>query len=214
MTVFKKPGPSSFPYQGNRSRHGQSNTSQLPRKNERIRVPEVRLIGPDNNQIGIVSTREALEMAKAAGLDLVEVSPTAQPPVCRILEYGKFMYEKSKKTKDSTKSSSSKLKEVKFRIQVDQHDYETKVRHAEEFLDKGHKLKITLSMRGRDLDRKHLGFELVKKAIEDLNQMGVPDGEPKLAGRNIGVLLTPLAKQKRKPKFIKEKDRDTEDSEE
>lgn len=214
MTVFKKPGQSSFPYQGNKNRQGQSNSSQLPRKNERIRVPEVRLIGPDDNQIGIVSTREALEMAKAAGLDLVEVSPTAQPPVCRILEYGKFMYEKSKKTKDATKSSSSKLKEVKFRIQVDQHDYETKLRHAEEFLDKGHKLKITLSMRGRDLDRKHLGFDLVKKAIEDLNQMGVPDGEPKLAGRNITVLLTPLPKQKRKPKFIKEKDRDTEESKE
>ncbi|GAB4281151.1 MAG TPA: translation initiation factor IF-3 [Opitutae bacterium] len=172
------------------------------RKNERIRVPEIRVIGPDGQQIGILATSEALALAKKCGLDLVEISPTARPPVCRILDYGKFMYEQSKKSKDS-KSASTKLKEIKFRTHIDDHDYEFKVRHAEEFLGKGNKLKLTLMFRGRELQRTELGFEIIKRAIADLEGMGTADNEPKLVGRNIIVTLTPLPAGRRKPKFKK-----------
>lgn len=192
--------PGMYPNK-NRPRSGY-HTNQKNRKNERIRAHEVRVIGPDGKQIGVLPTKEALEMAKRCGLDLVEVSPTARPPVCRILEFGKFMYEQSKKGKDSAKSATSKLKEIKFRINIEQHDYETKLRHAEEFLFRNNKVKLTLSMRGREMERKHLGFDVINRALADLLGMGTHDTEPKLAGRNIIVMLTPLAANKRKPKFM------------
>ncbi|MEO0795345.1 MAG: translation initiation factor IF-3 [Verrucomicrobiota bacterium] len=171
-----------------------------PRKNERIRVPEIRVIGPDGRQIGVMKTREALELAKGAGLDLLEVSPTARPPVCRILDYGKFMYEQSKREKDSKKSqSASRLKEVKFRARIEEHDYLTKLRRAEEFLDHGSKLKITLMFRGREMQHPELGFEVVKRAIKDLDHIGQADTPPKQVGRNITTTVSPLPANKKKP---------------
>ena len=170
------------------------------RKNERIRAREVRLIGPDSKQIGILPTNEALSMAKTHGLDLVEVSANARPPVCRILDFGKYKYEQSKKSKVS-KQQSSKIKEVKLRVRIEQHDYMTKLRHAEDFLFKGHKLKISLIFRGRENEHKDLGFEIVKRAIEDLGHVGHKDSEPKLAGRNVLVTLSPLPANKRSLKF-------------
>ncbi len=150
--------------------------------------------------IGVMPTKKALEIAKEVGLDLVEVAPSARPPVCRVLDYGKYQYEQSKKQKES-KHTSQKLKEVKFRVKIDTHDYLTKIRRAEDFLDKGNKLKLTLMFRGREMEHKELGFETIKRAIKDLDQMATADNEPRMAGRNISVTLSPLPANRRKKKF-------------
>lgn len=178
-----------------------------PRRNERIRAPEIRVIGPTGTQLGILATRDALALAKEAGLDLVEVSPNATPPVCRILDYGKFLYEQSKKEKDK-KSYSTKLKEVKFRVRTDQHDYITKVRHAEEFLGKGNKVKLTLMFRGREMEHTELGFETINRAVQDLSTMGTLDQDARLIGRSISLTLSPLPANKRKPRFHVEEEDD------
>src|SRR5690606_13516670 len=136
----------------------------------RIRAREVRLIGPDGKQIGILPTPDALKLARQHGLDLVEISPTAKPPVCRILDFGKYMYEESKKKKESH-SHTTKIKEVKFRVRIEQHDYMTKLRHAEEFLFMGNKVKITLQFRGREMEHTGLGMDVVRRAIADLIQV-------------------------------------------
>jgi translation initiation factor IF-3 len=170
------------------------------RKNERIRSREVRVIGPDAKQIGVMPTQEAIRLAQDYGLDLVEISATATPPVCRILDFGKYMYEQGKKQKES-KGHTTKVKEVKFRVRIDQHDYITKMRHAEEFLHKGNKVKLTLSFRGREMEHTELGFETIRRAIDDLATMGHCDSEPRLAGRNLTVMITPLPANKRKLKF-------------
>lgn len=176
------------------------------RKNDRIRVPEVRVLGPDGRQIGVLPTAKALEMARQAGLDLVEVSPSAKPPVCRILEYGKFLYEEEKKNKQP-KQPGAKLKEIKFRVNIDPHDYETKIKHGEEFLGKGHKLKLSMFFRGREGERKPFGLEIMRKAIEDLKQVGTPDTDPRFAGNNLSLTFTPLPANKRKLIFnVKEEE--------
>jgi len=150
--------------------------------------------------VGVMDTKDALEIAKEAGLDLVEVASQANPPVCRIMDFGKYVYEQQKKSKDS-KGSSSKTKEVKFRPRVDVHDFMTKLRRAEEFLDKGNKVKLTLSFRGREMAHTEVGFETIQRAIEDISHMATADNAPKLVGRNINVMLTPLPANKRKPKY-------------
>lgn len=184
------------------------------RKNDRIRSPEVRVIGPDGNQIGVLPTAKALEMAKAAGLDLVEVSPTARPPVCRILEYGKFLYEEEKKNKQP-KQPGTKLKEIKFRVNIDPHDYATKIKHGEGFLWKGYKLKLSMFFRGREMERRSGGLEIMNKAIEDLKQVGVPDAQPRFAGSNLSLTFTPLPANKRKLIFnVKETFDNEEDADE
>lgn len=147
-----------------------------------------------------MDTREALTIAQGAGLDLVEVAGQARPPVCRIMDFGKYVYEQQKKTKDN-KGSSSKTKEVKFRPRVELHDYETKLRRAEEFLDKGNKVKLSLFFRGREMAYKELGFETINRAIKDLETMGHLDNHPKLVGRTINAMISPLPENKRKPKY-------------
>ncbi|OPZ67341.1 MAG: Translation initiation factor IF-3 [Verrucomicrobia bacterium ADurb.Bin474] len=172
------------------------------RKNERIRASEVRVIGPDGKQLGVMNPADAMRIAKGAGLDLVEVSPTAKPPVCRILDFGKYMYELSKKQKESKSNAAvTKVKEIKLRVSIDTHDYMTKVRRAEQFLNKGNKLKISLQFRGRENEHRELGFETVKRAIEDLNHIGNPDADPRLVGRSVSVSLSPLPATKRKLKY-------------
>lgn len=153
--------------------------------------------------IGVMPTKDALDLAKSVGLDLVEVAPNSRPPVCRILDFGKYMYEQSKKQKES-KSTSQKLKEVKFRVKIDTHDYLTKIRRAEDFLDKGNKLKLTLMFRGREMEHTDLGFETIKRAIDDLDTMAAADNDPRLAGRNISVTLSPLPSSRRKRRFSSE----------
>ncbi|HQU09035.1 MAG TPA: translation initiation factor IF-3, partial [Opitutales bacterium] len=166
--------------------------------------------GPDGRQLGVLPTREALEIAKRVGLDLVEVSPNAQPPVCRIVDFGKFMYDQSKKTKDTQKPTAQKVKEIKFRLNIDSHDYITKMRHAEEFLGDGNKLKMTLMFRGRELEHQLRGITLVNQAIQDLSGMGTADNQPKLVGRSIVITMTPIAAQRRKPKFTAPEEEPTE----
>lgn len=197
-------GKLSFSGRGGRGKHRQP---RGPRKNERVRAPQVRVIGPDGKQLGVMAGRDAWQLAQKNGLDLVEVSPNANPPVCRILDYGKFMYEQSKREKDSKHSSSShKLKEVKFRVRIDHHDYMTKLRHGEEFLSKGSKLKITLMFRGREMEHTELGFDVINRAVKDLEHIGHADSEPRLNGRNIIVSLSPLPANKRKLKYNVDED--------
>jgi translation initiation factor IF-3 len=142
-------------------------------------------------------TEKAIQLARQIGYDLVEISANANPPVCRVLDFGKYMYELSKKTKES-KSTTSKIKEVKFRVKIGEHDYMTKLRHAEAFLSKGNKVKLTLTFRGREMEHKELGFENVGRAINDLSLIGVADAPPRLAGRNVSAMVSPLPINKRK----------------
>ncbi len=174
-----------------------------PRRNDRIRVLEIRVLGPDGAQIGVMKTRDALELAKQAGLDLVEISPNAVPPVCRIIDYGKYAYEQSKKEKATkAKSSAGKLKEVKFRVRIEEHDYVTKMRRGEYFLDHNNKLKITLMFRGREMEHPQLGFEVVNRAVADLAHIGKPDSDPRRVGRAITLTLSPLPASKRKHRWL------------
>ena len=191
------------PYAGGRGRRDQGN---YVRKNERIRAREVRLLGPDGKQFGIVSREEALAAAQAAGLDLVEISANARPPVCKILDFGKYMYEESKRKKENKAkaATASKIKEVKFRVRTEEHDYMTKLRHGEEFLYKGNKLKLSLMFRGRENEHKDLGLEVVAKAAEDLSHVGHADGVPRLSGRHVNLMMSPLPLVKRKLKYNEE----------
>ena len=180
-----------------------SRTPQPPliRVNHRIRAREVRVInGANGEQLGVLKLPDALRKAEEMGLDLVEVAPNANPPVCRIVDFGKYRYELAKQEKDK-KSSAGKVKEVKFRVNIDNHDYLTKIRHAEEFLDKGNKLKVQLQFRGRQMAHQELGMAVVLRVKEDLATMGNVDMEPKLVGRAINMVMSPLPANKRKRRF-------------
>ena len=171
--------------------------------NQRIRAREVRVIvAASGQQLGILKIQDALRLAQQAGLDLVEVAPTANPPVCRIVDFGKFKYEISKHDKDK-KSASSKLKEIKFRVNISEHDYETKLRHAEEFLDKSNKVRVQLQFRGRENAHKELGMVLMNKIAADLTTMANVEQPPKLMGRAVTMTLAPLPANKRRRKFAK-----------
>lgn len=168
-----------------------------PRRNERIRVPEIRVIGPRGEQLGIMATSSALSLAKAHDLDLLEIAPNAQPPVCRIVDYGKYLYEEAKKQKQQ-KQSATKLKEVKMRPRIDEHDLMVKVRRAEMFLFNGNKVKVTLMFRIRELEHPEFGFEAIQRLVEAVSHIGVLDSKPKLQGRAITAMLSPVAQAKRK----------------
>jgi translation initiation factor IF-3 len=170
------------------------------RRNHRIKVPQVRVISPEGKQLGIMDTPKAINLALEVGLDLVEFAPNANPPVCRIIDFGKYVYEEQKKHSHA-KATGSKIKEIEFTARIEQHDYETKLRHAEQFLDHGNKVKMRLKFRGREMAHTEIGFDVMKRAVADLAGMGHPDSDPKLIGRNINVMLTPLPANKRKPKF-------------
>lgn len=194
--MLKKPSGPPRPYYQRRNNDPFANI----RRNHRIRAPQIRVIGPDGGQVGVMTSDQGIKLAAQYGLDLVEVAPNANPPVCRILDFGKYMYEESKKTK-SSKGSSSKIKEIEVTPRIDIHDLQTKLRHAEEFLFHGNKVKIKLKFRGREMAHTEVGFEIVKKAIQELELIGHPDSEARLNGRNIIVMLSPLPANKRKLKF-------------
>jgi len=143
---------------------------------------------------------EAIKRAQGMGLDLVEVAPTANPPVCKIVDFGKFRYDISKQIKDK-RTSGTKLKEIKFRVNIDDHDYLTKIRHGEEFLDKGNKVRVQLQFRGREMAHQEFGMQLMYKVRDDLASMAQVEMEPKAAGRNITMTLSPLPANKRKRRF-------------
>ncbi len=169
------------------------------------------MIDPEGKQLGIMDRDQALILARQYGLDLVEIAATAKPPVCRILDFGKYMYELSKKNKEKS-NSSSKIKEIKFRVRTEQHDYMTKVRRGEEFLYKGNKLKVTLMYRGRENEHKELGVELLMRVIEDLNHVGSADTSPRVSGRIATFSMSPLPQAKRKLKYNEADIADREDS--
>ena len=170
------------------------------RKNDKIRAREIRVIGPDGEMLGVMPPEEALKIAKSHFLDLVEVASSANPPVCRILEFGKYKYELSKNKRNKEKTAK-RIKEAKFRPRIEEHDYATKVRRSEKFLHQGNKLKITLMFRGREMEHIDLGMDLVRRAIKDLEGVGKPDDQPKLNGRFIIVTLSPLPQHQRVLRF-------------
>ena len=175
---------------GKNNKRFQNNRNYI-RKNDKIRAREVRVIGPDGQMIGVMPPEEAVKIAKSYNLDLVEVAANAQPPVCRILEFGKYKYELSKNKKNKEKSSK-RVKEAKFRPRIEEHDYVTKLRRSEKFLHQGNKLKITLMFRGREMEHIDVGMNVVRQALEDLSGVGRADDEPKLNGRFIIVSVSPL----------------------
>lgn len=158
------------------------------------------IFGPTGQQLGISKTELALRKAKEYGLDLIEISPNATPPVCRIADFGKYKYELTKQEKER-KQHHTKVKEIKFRVKIGTHDYETKLRHAEEFLDKGNKLKIQLQFRGREMAHKDLGMAMMDKIKTDLETMAVVDMPAKIVGRAVGMTMSPLPANKRKRRF-------------
>jgi len=176
------------------------NNRNYIRKNDKIRAREVRVIGSDGEMLGVMPPEEAVKIAKAEGLDLVEVAANAHPPVCRILEFGKYKYELSKNKKNKEKSAK-RIKEAKFRPRIEEHDYITKLRRSEKFLHQGNKLKVTLMFRGREMEHVDIGMDVVKRAIDDLSGVGRPDDEPKLNGRFIIVNLSPLPQNRRVLKY-------------
>ncbi len=168
------------------------------RINERIRAREVRVIGPDGNQVGVMSSQEAVALAKRYGVDLVEIASTAKPPVCRIVDYGKYQYEQSKKQKEQKKHQhSNKLKEVQLSPVIDPHDYGYKLDRAKQFLSEDMKVKVSLRFKGRQMAHTEVGFEVVKNFINDIESFAQPDSRPKLVGRAINFVLSPLPKNKR-----------------
>jgi translation initiation factor IF-3 len=163
------------------------------------------IVGSTGQQLGVMKLNDALKHAQSLGLDLVEVAPTAVPPVCRIVDYGKFKYEQSKHDKEK-RSAGSKLKEIKFRVNIDEHDYETKLRHGEEFLDKGNKVRVQLQFRGREMAHQELGMQLMARIKQDLAGMANVEQEPKMQGRNVTMTLAPLPANKRKRRFAESDD--------
>ncbi|NOZ09525.1 MAG: translation initiation factor IF-3 [Gammaproteobacteria bacterium] len=162
------------------------------RLNEQITIPEVRLIGADGEQVGVVSSQEALQKAIESGLDLVEISPNAEPPVCRIMDFGKFRYEASKKKQQAKKKQKqTHLKEIKFRPGTDIGDYQVKLRKLIQFLEDEDKVKITLRFRGREMAHQELGRKLLNRVEEDLKEYGVVEQYPKLEGRLMVMVLAP-----------------------
>src|SRR5881296_1148098 len=178
-----------------------SNLQPQIRVNGRIRAREVRVIlGSSGEQLGIMKLSDALRRAQSLGLDLVEVAPTANPPVCKIVALGKFRYDISKQEKDK-RATGAKLKEIKFRVNIDDHDYLTKIRHGEEFLDRGNKVRVQLQFRGREMAHQEFGLQLMEKVRDDLSGMTQVETEPKITGRNVSMTLSPLPANRRKRRF-------------
>lgn len=187
------------------------------RVNDRIRAPKIRVVGSDGQQLGVMTVRDALLKAQAQGLDLVEIAAQADPPVCKIIDYGKFKYEQAKLKKQKSKSAT-RMKEIKLRVGTGQHDYNIKMGRIEGFLDTGHKVRVVIQFKGRENAHKDLGFVAMQRIIEDLKTMSNVDQAPRLGGRVIAMTLSPLPQGQRKRKFhlfhgelLEEDDHDDED---
>jgi len=155
-------------------------------------VPEVRLVGPEGEQVGIVRIDDALRLARESDLDLVEVAPMARPPVCKLMDYGKFKYESAQKAREARRNQSlTVIKEMKLRPKIDPHDYATKKGHVERFLKAGDKVKITIMFRGREQSRPELGFRLLQRLAEDVDELGFVESAPKQDGRNMIMVMAP-----------------------
>nr|WP_170323915.1 translation initiation factor IF-3 [Cryptosporangium phraense] len=160
--------------------------------NDQIRAREVRLVGPEGEQVGIVPVAEALRLAQDTDLDLVEVAPTARPPVCKLMDYGKFKYESAQKAREARRNQSlTVIKEMKLRPKIDPHDYETKKGHVVRFLKAGDKVKITIMFRGREQSRPELGFRLLKRLADEVTELGFVESSPRQDGRNMIMVMAP-----------------------
>nr|WP_300517007.1 translation initiation factor IF-3 [Aliiroseovarius sp.] len=163
--------------------------------NGRIRATEIRLIGADGENVGVVSPSRGMELAEQAGLDLVEISPNATPPVCKIMDFGKFKYEQQKRESEARKKQKTiEVKEVKFRPNTDTHDYDVKMRNVVKFLQNGDKVKVTLRFRGREMAHQNLGRELLERVAEDIKEIGKVENMPKMEGRQMIMMIGPLQK--------------------
>ncbi|MEM7570456.1 MAG: translation initiation factor IF-3 [Pseudomonadota bacterium] len=171
---------------------GNSSGNQGPRANEMILAREVRLITDDGENIGVIKTEDARVKAREAGLDLVEVSPHADPPVCKLLDYGKFKYEAQKKANANRKKQKTQdIKEIKMRPGIDTHDYDVKMRSINRFIDDGDKVKITLRFRGRELAHQELGMDVLKRVQEDVHEIAKVEAMPKMEGRQMIMVIAP-----------------------
>ncbi|WP_369345499.1 translation initiation factor IF-3 [Demequina flava] len=167
-----------------------------PRINDRIRVPEVRLVGPQGEQVGIVRIEDALRLAQESELDLVEVAPNSRPPVVKLMDYGKFKYEAAVKAREARRNqANTEIKEMRFRLKIDEHDYETKKGHVIRFLKGGDKVKVTIMFRGREQSRPEMGRRLLMKLAAELEEYGVVENAPSQEGRNMSLVLGPLKKK-------------------
>ncbi|MEO0751352.1 MAG: translation initiation factor IF-3 [Pseudomonadota bacterium] len=166
-----------------------------PRVNDRIRGSDIRLIGAEGENIGVVSPERGMELAEAAELDLVEISPNASPPVCKIMDYGKFKYEQQKRESEARKKQKIiEVKEVKFRPNTDTHDYDVKMRNVTRFLENGDKVKVTLRFRGREMAHQDLGRELLHRVADDIEGLGKVENMPKMEGRQMIMIIAPAGK--------------------
>ncbi|MDC0247879.1 translation initiation factor IF-3 [Pelagibacteraceae bacterium] len=164
-----------------------------PRTNDRIRSSEVQVISSDGKNLGSYNTKDAIEMAKQEGLDLIEISPNAKPPVCKIIDIGKFKYDLQKKAnKAKKKQKIINLKEIKLRPVTESHDYNFKIKNAQKFLEKGDKVKFTVKFKGREMQHTNLGNNLMKRIIEDVSKVGKVEANPKFEGRQITMIIQPL----------------------
>jgi len=167
------------------------------RINRQIRAPKVRVIGPDGKQVGLLTIREAIIMAEKEQLDLVEIAPNAEPPVCKIIDYGKYRYDQTKREKDSKKAQHQiKVKEIKLKPNIDEHDFLTKQRQAKEFLEKGNKVKVACVFRGREMMYPELGEAVMKRMLEGLDEVGIVESPAKLMGKTMIVIVAPRGKKK------------------
>ncbi len=175
--------------------------AQEPRLNEEISVKECRLINHEGEQMGVVSVRDAQRIADSHGLDLVEIAPNAEPPVCRIMDYGKFKYDQAIKAKQARKNQSKvEIKEMKFRPKIDVGDYTTKKKHVLRFLNQGCKVKITIMFRGREMAHPEQGLQILERLADDLKDLAVIENQPKMEGRNMHMLIAPLPATAKKKK--------------
>nr|WP_318246343.1 translation initiation factor IF-3 [Salipiger thiooxidans] len=160
-----------------------------------MRAPEIRLIGAEGENLGVQPPRRAMELAEQAGLDLVEISPNANPPVCKIMDFGKFKYEQQKRESEARKKQKIiEVKEIKFRPGTDTHDYDVKMRNVLKFLENGDKVKITLRFRGREMAHQNLGRELLERVAEDVKEVGKVENMPKMEGRQMIMMIGPVLK--------------------
>ena len=167
-------------------------TRDLPQINERIRFPKIRVIDTDGGQLGVMTPRDALQMAEQKDLDLVLVSDKADPPVCRIMDYGKYKFEQEKKAREAKKKQhQADVKEVKMRYKIDEHDYQVRVNQAQRFLKAGDKVKATITFRGREIQHSNLAEELLKRMAKDLEEVAEVQQNPKKEGRNMMMMLSP-----------------------
>lgn len=175
-----------------------SSSASFVRVNGKIRAREVRVIGVDGKQLGILSLGEAINQARANGVDLVEIAPNATPPVCRLVDFGKFRYEQAKRDKESKKHQhANKVKEIQLSPKIDPHDLAVKLAHAIDFLCEDMKVKVVLKFRGREMAHTEFGFQLISKFLKEVSPYGHPDSQHKLVGRTINVMLSPLPRNKR-----------------